>query len=91
MTHPYVVGMIILNMQATIESNKQDMKTNEQECDEKMINLTEEFKSMLTSSITSMMDQINKSKSSPDKKDPPNPQDPTNMVPANRRDSPLDG
>ena len=31
-------------MQATIEENKQDMKSNEQDYDKKRMNLTEDFK-----------------------------------------------
>ena len=39
-------------MQATIEANKQDF-------DDKMAKLTEYFKAMIASTITSMTDQIN--------------------------------
>ena len=46
-------------MQAKIESNKQETKTNKQYSDEKMMNLTEKFKAMIESSITSIMDHIN--------------------------------
>ena len=67
-------------MQATIETNKQDMRSNKQESDKKMMNTTEDFKSMLTSTITSMMDRINMSKYSPSQRDSPNPQDHTNFV-----------
>ena len=62
-------------MKATIGANRQDY-------DEKMMKLTEE----LTAMITSMMDQIDILKSSPDKKDSPKVQDPTTLVPANKRD-----
>ena len=37
--------------QVTIESNTRDMKTNKQDYDEKMINLTEDFKEILESTI----------------------------------------
>ena len=46
---------------------------------------------MITSTITSMMDQTNISKYSPDQKDKLNPMVPTNVVLDNRRDPPLDG
>ena len=39
---------------ATIESKKQDMKANTQYSYEKMMNLTEDFKEMIASSITSI-------------------------------------
>ena len=45
-------------MQATIESNKQEIKSNRQESDDKMMILTEDSKTMLASTITSIMDQI---------------------------------
>ena len=45
---------------------------------------------MLTSTIILMMDHINMSKLSPYQNDPPKPQDPTTVVPANRRSPPLD-
>ena len=45
-------------MQATIEANKQDMRSNKKDYDEKMMNLTEDFKAMIESTITSMMDHI---------------------------------
>ena len=38
-----------------------------------------------------MMDRIKMSKSSPDKKDSPRAQVPTNMVPANKKAPPLEG
>ena len=69
-----------LIMQATIEANRQDY-------DDKKKKLTED----LTAMITSMMDQINISKLSPDQKDSPKTQDTTTVVPANRRDPPLEG
>ena len=45
---------------------------------------------MLASTITSMMDNINMSKSSLSQEDSPNPQDPTTVFPDNRRAPPLD-
>ena len=41
--------------------------------------------------ITSMMDQINISKSSPDKKDSQKPQNPTAVVPDNKKAPRLEG
>ena len=46
-------------MQATIKDNKQEMKSNKQDSDEKIMKLKEDFKAMLASTITSMMDKIN--------------------------------
>ena len=70
----------LLIMQVTIEANRQDSSN-------KMENLTEELKAM----IRSMMDQIKISKSSPCKKDSPKAQDPTTVVPANKKAPPLEG
>ena len=70
----------LLIIQATIESNRQDYN-------EKMKNLTED----LTAIITSMMEQIKISESSPDKKDPPRSQGPTTVFPANNIYQPLEG
>ena len=52
-------------MKAAIESSKQHMKSKKHDSDKKMMNITEDFKTMLASSITPIMDQINTSKSSP--------------------------
>ena len=52
-----------------------------------MNNLTED----LTAIITSMMEYINSQKSSPDQKDSPKDQDPTTVVPDNKKDSLLEG
>ena len=52
-----------------------------------MKNTTEDLKAM----ITSMMDQIKNSKSSPDQKDSPKAQYPTTVVPDKNRDPPLEG
>ena len=73
-------------MQAIIEANKQEMKSNNQDSDDKMTNITEDFKSMLIS-ITY---HINTFKYLPTQKDSPNPPDPNNVVMANRRAPPLD-
>ena len=78
-------------MQATIESNKQEMEANKRDSDEKIMNLIEDFKSILESTITSIMDQINMSKHSPDQNDSSTLLYPTTVVPANRRDPSLDG
>ena len=51
-------------MQATIESNKQEIKINKQDSDEKMTKFIEDFKAIL-GSIT---DQIKTLKSSPNQK-----------------------
>ena len=67
-------------MQATIEANRQVL-------DEKNKNLREDF----TATITSMMNQIKIYRSSPDNKDYPKDQDPTTLVPANKRAPPLEG
>ena len=67
-------------MQDIIESNRQDYY-------EKMKKLTED----LTAIITSIMDQINISKFSPDKKGSLKAQDTTTVVPDNRKDPPLEG
>ena len=70
----------LLIMQDIIESKMQDYY-------EKMKKLTED----LTAIITSIMDQINISKSSPDKKGSLKAQDTTTVVPDNRKDPPLEG
>ena len=70
----------LLIMPATIESNKQDY-------DEKMKKITED----ITSMITSMMDQIKISKSSPNQKYSPKYQNPTTVVLSNKRSPPLEG
>ena len=61
------------------------MKSNNQDYDEKTMKPTEDFKSMLASTITSMMDHINMLEYSPPQKDPSKPQDPTTVVQDNRR------
>ena len=74
-------------MQSAIESNKQEMRPNKQDYDEKMKKFTEEFKSMLVVII----DNIDTLKSSPTRKDSLKPLDPTNFSLANMRAPPLDG
>ena len=66
-------------MKATIEPNRKYS-------DEKTKNITED----LTAIITSMMDKIKISKYSPEQKDSPKAQNPTTVVPANKRDPPLE-
>ena len=70
----------LLIMQANTEAHMQDY-------DEKTKKLTED----LTEMITPMMDQIKISKSSPDNKYSPKAQDPTTVVPANKKDPPFEG
>ena len=55
--------------------------------DEKLTHITENLKFW----TAFMMDQTNNSKFSPAKKDTSTPPDPTTVVPANMRDSLLDG
>ena len=45
----------LIIMQATIEANKQKMKTNKQYPDHKMMKVIEDFKAMIISAVTSMM------------------------------------
>ena len=71
-------------VQVTTEANKQDS-------DEKITKLIEDFKAMIASSIASITDKINTLKSFPTHNDSPKPPDTTTVVPANRRDPPLDG
>ena len=74
----------LLIMPAKIEANRK-------ESNDKIKNLTEDLKAIITSTITWIIFQINISESFPYHKDSPKAQDPTNMVPANRKDPPLDG
>ena len=67
------------------------MKSKNKDYNNKMMNLTEEFKEMLASSITSITDQINTLKSLPTQKKSPNSADPTTLILDEKRDSPLDG
>ena len=70
----------LLTMQATIEASRQDY-------DDKMKNLKQD----LTGMISSMMDQIEISKYSPDKNYSPKAQNPTNVIPENKKAPPLEG
>ena len=79
----------LLTIQATIETNRQETDEKKIETDEKITKITEDLK-VFTATITSMMDQTNNSKFSPSQKDTSTPPDPTTVVPANRRDPPLD-
>ena len=79
-------GQFII-IQTSIEDNNQEMKSNKKASGEKTKKSTEEFKEMLAA----ITDHINVLKSSPTQKDPPKPQDPTNVVQTNRRDTPLEG
>ena len=67
-------------MQAMIEASSKKY-------DEKMKNLTEDLSAM----IASMMDQIQISKSSTDKKDSPKAWDPTTVVTTKNNSPPLEG
>ena len=62
--------------QDTIESNRQ-------ESDDKITKLTEDLKSIIKSTITSIMDRINISKYLPGKNNSPKPLQHTTVVPAN--------
>ena len=64
---------------------KATTKSNKLESDDKMKNLIEELKSMITSTIISTMGQMNISKSSPNQKDSHKIEDPTNVVLAKSR------
>ena len=80
MTHIAKSDYQLLIMQDTIEEKRQDY-------DEKTKNTTED----LTSMITSMVDQIKISKSSPEKRDSSKYQDTTTMLLDNNRAPPLEG
>ena len=77
---------LFIIMQETIEANRQYMKASKQEYDEKMINITEDFKEILASTIISTMDQINIIKSYPSQRDSPKPKDPITAFLAISRD-----
>ena len=83
-------GQFII-VQDSIEENKQDIKSNKKDSDEKIMKLAEDFKVILTSPITSITDQINTFKPLPIHKYSPKPPDPTDVVPSNKRALPLDG
>ena len=73
-------------MQATIESNKQDIKAKNQDYDERMMKLTQDFKAILTP----IMDHISTLKYFPTENDSTKAPNPTTVVLSNRRDPPLD-
>ena len=56
-------------IKSTIEANKQYMKSNKKDSDEKMIKLIEDFKAIPAPTITPMMDHINIPKFSTDQRD----------------------
>ena len=74
-------------MQAAIEDNKQETKSNKKDSDEKIMQFTETLK-VLTAF---MMDQNNIQKCSTTNKDTYTPLEPTTVVPANRGAPPLEG
>ena len=56
-------------VQDSIESNKQEMKANNQDSDDIIMKVSEDFKPMLESDVTKMMYQINLFKPSPYQRD----------------------
>ena len=46
-------------MKTTIKYKKHEIKANKKDCNEKMMKLTEDLKSMISSTITSTMGQMN--------------------------------
>ena len=76
-----------ITIKATIESNKQDMRTNKQDSDEKMIQFTVKFETMLAV----ISNQLKTLASSLSQKYTSNTTDPTTVVSANRRAPILDG
>ena len=76
-----------LIIQATIEDNKQETDEKKMKTDEKLTHITEKLKV----STAFMMNQTKILYFSPAQKDASTTPDPTTMVPANRRDPPLDG
>ena len=60
-------------IQPTIEAKNQEMKANRQNSDDKMMKLTENFKTILASSITSIADNFNALKSLPTQEDSQKP------------------
>ena len=73
-------------MQAAIESNKQEMRPNKQDSDEKMTQFTVKFETMLAI----ISSQLNTLVSSPTQKYTSDPPDPTTMVPDNSSTPQLD-
>ena len=74
-------------MQAAIEANKQEMKSNKQESDEKMTQFTLKFEKL----FAVILNQLKTLEYSPTQKNKSNPSDTTTVVPDNRRDKPLNG
>ena len=74
-------------MQAVIEANKQEMKTNKQDYDEKITQFTVKFETMLAV----ILNQLNTLAPSPTHKDKSTHPDSTTVVPANRISPPLEG
>ena len=84
-----------LVIKATIKSNNQESNNNHNNTDEKLTILTDNQKDTnetLKLLLAEMkIDKNNISKSYPSQKDTSTTPDPTTMLPANRRDPPLDG
>ena len=74
-------------IQSVIESNKHYMKSNKEDSDDKMMNIVEDLKVMLTE----ITEQIKTLKYWTTQKDPPKPPEPNTVVTANRRAPPLEG
>ena len=73
--------------QDTIEANKQEMRSNKKDSDEKITRFTVKSETM----IAVISNQLNTLVSSQTQKDTSNPQEPTTVVPDTKRDPPLDG
>ena len=78
-----------LAIQATIEANRQETDEKQIKNDEKLTKIIEDL-TILTATITSMMDHTNNSKFLPSQKDKLIPPESTTVVPANRRAPPLE-
>ena len=74
-------------MQATIETNKQEMKANKQDSDEKMMQFRVKFKTILTVNSN----KLNTLASSLTQNDTSTPPDPTTVAPDNRSYLQLEG
>ena len=74
-------------MQAVIEANKWEMRSNKQDSGEKMTQFIVKFETILAV----ISSHINTLEHSPTQKDTSNPLDPTIVVTANRKAPPLDG
>ena len=73
-------------MKSAIEDNKKETRAKKQYSDDKMTNLTEEFKTILAE----ITDHINSLKLSANQKYYPKPPNNTTVVPYKRRDAPLE-